>query len=85
MKPQRLAAMHSLVVNYELYKYMTVITPPRATVLDLTRFHSPEYVQFLKRVSPANAEQYESLFNKFNIGEDWYYFYYIFLYIIFFI
>lgn len=70
MKPQRLAAMHSLVVNYELYKYMTVITPPRATVLDLTRFHSPEYVQFLKRVSPANAEQYESLFNKFNIGED---------------
>lgn len=72
MKPQRLAAMHSLVVNYELHKYMTVFTPPRATVLDLTRFHSPEYVQFLKRVSPANAEQYESLFNKFNIGEDWY-------------
>uniref|UniRef100_A0A915ELD7 Histone deacetylase domain-containing protein n=1 Tax=Ditylenchus dipsaci TaxID=166011 RepID=A0A915ELD7_9BILA len=49
----RLAAMHSLVVNYDLHK-----------------FHSPEYVQFLKRVSPANAEQFESFFHKFNIGED---------------
>ncbi|KAI1727951.1 histone deacetylase domain-containing protein [Ditylenchus destructor] len=70
MKPQRLAAMHSLVVNYELHKYMTVLTPPRASLLDMSRFHSPEYVQFLKRVSPANAEQFEGFFHKFNIGED---------------
>lgn len=71
MKPQRLAAMHNLVVNYELHKCMTVLEPPRATEMDLTRFHSPEYVDFLKRVSPANAEHFESQFNRFNIGEDW--------------
>ena len=71
MKPQRLAAMHSLVVNYELHKYMTVVQPPRATILDMTRFHSREYVQFLKRISPNNAEQFSQYFHKFNIGEDW--------------
>jgi histone deacetylase 3 len=70
MKPQRLAATHSLVVNYELDKHMTVISPPPASAFDLMRFHSPEYVQFIKRVSPMNAEQYEKYFHKFNIGED---------------
>lgn len=70
MKPARLAATHSLVVNYDLHKYMTCFQSPRATQHEMMRFHSPEYVQFLKRISPSNAEQYESMFNKFNIGED---------------
>ncbi|KAL7076058.1 hypothetical protein ACQ4LE_004561 [Meloidogyne hapla] len=70
MKPARLAATHSLVVNYELHRYMTCLLPPRATHHDLARFHSPEYVQFLKRICPSNALQYEALFHKFNIGED---------------
>ncbi|KAH7718913.1 histone deacetylase 3 [Aphelenchoides avenae] len=70
MKPQRLAACHSLVLNYELDKCMRVIEPPPASAFDLKRFHSPEYIQFLQRVSPMNAEQYEKYFHKFNIGED---------------
>jgi len=74
MKPQRLAACHSLVLNYELDKCMRVIEPPPASAFDLKRFHSPEYIQFLQRVSPMNAEQYEKYFHKFNIGEDWYVF-----------
>ncbi|CAK5102860.1 unnamed protein product [Meloidogyne enterolobii] len=70
MKPARLAATHSLVVNYELHRHMTCLLPPRATHHDLARFHSPEYIQFLKRICPSNALHYESLFHKFNIGED---------------
>lgn len=71
MKPQRLSATHDLVVNYELHKYMTVYTLPKADILDLTRFHAPEYVKFLKDVNPGNAEKFENIFHKFNIGEDW--------------
>ncbi|KAL3091720.1 hypothetical protein niasHT_024302 [Heterodera trifolii] len=70
MKPARLAATHSLVLNYELHKHLTCVHPPKATQHDLARFHAPEYVQFLKRISPLNADQYEGLFNRFNIGED---------------
>ncbi|KHJ81778.1 histone deacetylase family protein [Oesophagostomum dentatum] len=43
---------------------------PRASSMDMRRFHSKEYVDFLERISPACAEQYENLFAQFNIGED---------------
>lgn len=71
MKPQRLAATHSLVLSYELHKEMEVLVPYKATAHDLSRYHAEEYVDFLQRVSPNTAEQYEHLFNQFNIGEDW--------------
>lgn len=37
------AATHSLVVNYDLHRYMTCLQSPRATQHDITRFHSQEY------------------------------------------
>lgn len=58
-------------MNYDLHKHMVCLSPPRATLHDLARFHAPEYVQFLKRITPLNADQYEGLFHRFNIGEDW--------------
>lgn len=70
MKPQRLAALHSLVVNYGLDKEMLVLTPPRASHVELERFHSKDYVNFLQRVSPRTADQYEQYFRDYNIGED---------------
>ncbi|MCP9261530.1 Histone deacetylase [Dirofilaria immitis] len=70
MKPQRLAALHSLVVNYGLHKEMLVLTPPRASAIEIERFHSKDYVDFLQRVSPRTADQYENLFSQYNIGED---------------
>uniref|UniRef100_A0A158Q894 Histone deacetylase n=1 Tax=Elaeophora elaphi TaxID=1147741 RepID=A0A158Q894_9BILA len=70
MKPQRLAALHSLVVNYGLHKEMLVLTPPRASAMEIERFHSKDYVDFLQRVSPRTADQYENLFSQYNIGED---------------
>uniref|UniRef100_A0A914UUS3 Histone deacetylase 3 n=2 Tax=Plectus sambesii TaxID=2011161 RepID=A0A914UUS3_9BILA len=70
MKPQRLAATHSLVLSYELHKEMEVLVPYKATAHDLSRYHAEEYVDFLQRVSPNTADQYEHLFNQFNIGED---------------
>ncbi|KAI6183962.1 Histone deacetylase [Aphelenchoides bicaudatus] len=60
MKPHRLAACHNLVVNYGLTDYMKVIKPAKATALDMMRFHSTDYINFLQRVTPSNAEQYEN-------------------------
>ncbi|RCN37198.1 hypothetical protein ANCCAN_16899 [Ancylostoma caninum] len=71
MKPQRLAALNNLVVHYELDKKMEMRLSPRANAMDMRRFHSKEYVDFLERISPQCAEQYEHLFAQFNIGEDW--------------
>ncbi|VDN26294.1 unnamed protein product [Gongylonema pulchrum] len=70
MKPQRLAALHSLVVNYGLHKEMLVLSPPRASATEIERFHSKDYVDFLQRVSPRTADQFESVFSQYNIGED---------------
>ncbi|VDK24094.1 unnamed protein product, partial [Anisakis simplex] len=70
MKPQRLAAIHSLVVNYGLHRDMLVLKPPKASSIEMERFHSKDYIEFLQRVSPKTADQYEHLFAQFNIGED---------------
>lgn len=32
--------------------------PRRATELDMTKFHSDDYIQFLKLVSPDNMNEY---------------------------
>jgi acetoin utilization deacetylase AcuC-like enzyme len=49
MKPHRLAITHNLILNYGLHKKMKIYKPRRATVEDLTKFHSPEYIEFLQR------------------------------------
>ncbi|CAD5215643.1 unnamed protein product [Bursaphelenchus xylophilus] len=70
MKPHRLAACHNLVVNYGLTEYMKCIQPAKASAQDMMRFHSTDYINFLQRVTPSNADMYEKYFGKFNIGED---------------
>lgn len=72
MKPQRLAACTNLVVNYEIDKDMEMRKAMRATKMDMQRFHSAEYVDFLDKVSPQNAESWECKFADFQIGDDWY-------------
>ena len=49
MKPHRLALTHNLILNYGLHQKMTIYKPRTANVLDLLKFHSPEYVEFLTR------------------------------------
>ena len=47
MKPHRVAATHSLVVNYGLYDGMTVLRPLPAPLAQLQRFHSEDYIKAL--------------------------------------
>ncbi|KAI7821138.1 histone deacetylase Clr6 [Kickxella alabastrina] len=65
MKPFRIRMAHSIITSYGLDKKMTMIRPPRATALDMTRFHTDDYISYLQRVSPELAEQmptYNELF-----------------------
>ncbi|TIA89026.1 hypothetical protein E3P99_02250 [Wallemia hederae] len=55
MKPHRMRMVHNLVVNYELDKKMQILKPPRASPEEMTRFHTDEYIDFLKHVTPETA------------------------------
>ncbi|XP_041358111.1 histone deacetylase 3-like [Gigantopelta aegis] len=70
MKPYRIALTHALVLNYGLYKKMKVYRPYRATFHDMCRFHSEEYIDFLRRVTPQNQQGFTKSLSAFNVGED---------------
>ena len=70
MKPHRVRMAHNLIVTYGLYKSMEVFRPSPATQADLTRFHSDDYVNFLRLVTPDNMNQYLRQLQRFNVGED---------------
>ncbi|ORZ25201.1 hypothetical protein BCR42DRAFT_479598 [Absidia repens] len=70
MKPHRLTLTNHLVLNYGLHKKMEIFQPRRATDNEILEFHAPDYVDFLKRVTPDNAEEFEQVFQRFNVGDD---------------
>ncbi|XP_040563550.1 histone deacetylase 3 [Lepeophtheirus salmonis] len=70
MKPHRLAVTHSLVLRYGLHKRMSVFRPYTASVHDMTRFHSEEYIEFLRRVTPTNIQGFTRSLSHFNVGDD---------------
>ena len=70
MKPHRIRMTHSLLLNYGLYKKLDVLRPRKATVNEMSRFHSDEYIDFLRRVSPENMGEFQKYQHKFNVGED---------------
>jgi histone deacetylase 1/2 len=45
---------HNLVVNYGLYRKMEVFKPKLVTADELTRFHSDDYVNFLRIITPGS-------------------------------
>ena len=70
MKPHRIRMTNSLLVNYGLYKHLSVFRPPRAGREDLTKFHSDDYINFLHRITPVNMHEFPTQLQKFNVGED---------------
>jgi histone deacetylase 1/2 len=70
MKPHRIRMTHNLLLNYGLYKKMQIYRPRRATEGDMTKFHSDDYIQFLKMITPENMNEYSKQLQRFNVGED---------------
>eukprot|EP01038_Epipyxis_sp_PR26KG_P013312 gene13312-17834_t len=70
MKPHRLRMTHQLILAYGLYRKMEVYKPKPSSDAQIQRFHSDEYVEFLKKINPDNMKQYTSQMEKFNMGEQ---------------
>ncbi|KAJ2005398.1 histone deacetylase [Coemansia thaxteri] len=70
MKPHRIRMTHNLVMSYELYKKMSIYRAAPATCQEMTQFHSDDYVDFLHRVTPENASQFQRELSKYNFEED---------------
>eukprot|EP00198_Chlamydomonas_reinhardtii_P001340 XP_001690675.1 histone deacetylase [Chlamydomonas reinhardtii] len=54
MKPHRVRLAHCLVTRYDLWHHLDIVRPCPARKSDLVAFHTPDYVDFLRAVTPAN-------------------------------
>lgn len=70
MKPHRVRMTHNLVVNYGLYRKLEVFRPNLISSTAMTRFHSDDYISFLKVITPDNMQEYTRQLQRFNVGED---------------
>ena len=48
---------------------MEVYKPKLGSDRQMQRFHSEDYVEFLKRISPDNMKNFSAQMQKFNVGE----------------
>ena len=55
MKPHRIRMTHNLLVNYGLYRKMQIYRPSRTSADDMMKFHSEDYIKFLKLVSKFSS------------------------------
>lgn len=70
MKPHRMRMTHNLLLHYGLYKEMEVFRPELANAEDMTQFHSDEYIEFLKMITPDNQHEHLRQLKRFNVAED---------------
>jgi len=61
---------HNLLLNYGLYRKMEIYRPHKATQEELTKFHSDDYIRFLKSIRPDNMSEFNKQMQRFNVGED---------------
>jgi len=70
MKPHRIRMTHNLLLNYGLYRKMEIYRPHKATAEEMTKFHSDDYIRFLRSIRPDNMTEYNKQMQRFNVGED---------------
>ena len=58
VQPHRVRMTHNLVVNYGLYRQMEVFRPKPVSRDQMTRFHSDDYINFLRVINPDNMSEY---------------------------
>jgi len=70
MKPHRMRMAHDLLQSYGMLEQMEVYRPEMATEEDMTKFHTDDYVEFLRLVTPDNQHEHLRQLKRFNVGED---------------
>merc|ERR1719209_2690853 len=54
----------------EYNKQMEIYRPHKATQEEMTKFHSDDYIRFLRSIRPDNMGEYNKQMQRFNVGED---------------
>lgn len=70
MKPHRIRMTHNLLLNYGLYRKMEIYRPHKANIDEMTKYHSDDYIRFLRSIRPDNMSDYNKQMQRFNVGED---------------
>lgn len=70
MKPHRIRMAHNLILNYGLYRKMEIYRPHKAMAEEMTKYHSDDYIKFLRSIRPDNVQEYNKQMQRFNVGED---------------
>jgi histone deacetylase 1/2 len=70
MKPHRIRMAHNLILNYGLYRKMEIYRPHKASADEMTKYHSDDYIKFLRSIRPDNVHEYNKQMQRFNVGED---------------
>ncbi|AEO70615.1 histone deacetylase-like protein [Thermothielavioides terrestris NRRL 8126] len=70
MKPHRIRLAHSLVMNYDIYRFMEIYRAKPAVTSEMTQFHTDEYIEFLQKVTPDNMDSFMREQTKYNVGDD---------------
>lgn len=70
MKPHRIRMAHNLILNYGLYRKMEIYRPHKANADEMTKYHSDDYIKFLRSIRPDNVQEYNKQMQRFNVGED---------------
>jgi len=70
MKPHRIRMAHNLLLNYGLYRKMEIYRPHKANMEEMTKYHSDDYIRFLRSIRPDNMSEHSKQLQRFNVGED---------------
>ncbi|VDM98010.1 unnamed protein product, partial [Onchocerca ochengi] len=72
MKPHRIRMAHNLILNYGLYRRMEVYRPHVATFEEMTKYHTNDYLTFLKNARPVDVidSNTAKARQRYNVGED---------------
>lgn len=70
MKPHRMRMTHNLLLNYGLHSQLEMYSPSSVTAEDMSQFHSDEYIDFLRLITPDNQHEHMRQLKRFNVGED---------------
>ncbi len=73
MKPFRYNLTYELIMNYGIYDRMSIYHPRLLSAIEMTKFHTEDYVSFLQSVSPSDASSLVDNAtgnNSFNVSDE---------------
>uniref|UniRef100_A0A0D9SA61 Histone deacetylase 1 n=1 Tax=Chlorocebus sabaeus TaxID=60711 RepID=A0A0D9SA61_CHLSB len=70
MKPHRIRMTHNLLLHCGLYRKMEIYRPHKTNAEEMTKYHSDDYIKFLRSLRSDNMLEYSKQRQRFSVGED---------------